>query len=71
MSLTIDIEPLSDVLGASVRGVDLTKPVDDRNADIIRDAFHRYSLLCFPGQELSADDQLRFAVMNSFSQCIR
>jgi taurine dioxygenase len=61
MSLTIDIEPLSDVLGASIRGIDLTKPVDDRTADSIRDAFHRYSLLCFPGQELSAEDQLRFA----------
>jgi len=61
MSLTIDIEPLSPILGASVRGIDLTKPVDDRTADTIRDAFHRYSLLCFPGQEISAADQLRFA----------
>ena len=61
MNLTIDIEPLSNVLGASVRGVDLTRPVDDRIADNIRDAIHRYSLLCFPGQKLSADDQLRFA----------
>ena len=61
MNLTIDIEPLSNVLGASVRGVDLTRPVDDKIADNIRDAFYRYSLLCFPGQKLSADDQLRFA----------
>ena len=61
MSLMIDVEPLSDVLGASIRGIDLTKPVDDRIADNIRDAFHRYSLLCFPGQKISADDQLRFA----------
>lgn len=61
MTLTIDIEPLSDVLGASIRGVDLTKPVDDRTADAIRDHFHRYSLLCFPGQDLSATDQLRLA----------
>ena len=61
MSLTIDVEPLSDVLGAAIRGIDLTKFVDDRIADNIRDAFHRYSLLCFPGQKISADDQLRFA----------
>ncbi|MDA1325547.1 MAG: TauD/TfdA family dioxygenase [Proteobacteria bacterium] len=61
MSLTIDIEPLSPILGASVRGIELTKPIDDRTADTIRDAFHRYSLLCFPGQEISAGDQLRFA----------
>ena len=61
MTLTIDVEPLSPILGASVRRIDLAKPVDDRTADTIRDAFHRYSLLCFPGQELSAYDQLRFA----------
>jgi taurine dioxygenase len=61
MSLTIDIEPLSEVLGASVRGIDLSQPVDDKMADNILDAFHRYSLLCFPGQKISAADQLRFA----------
>jgi taurine dioxygenase len=61
MSLTIDIEPLSPILGASVRGIDLAKPVDARTADVLRGAFHRHALLCFPGQEISADDQLRFA----------
>jgi len=65
MNTTIDIhvDPLSDILGASVKGVDLTKPVDDRTVDAIHDAFQKYSVLCFPGQELSADDQLRFAKM--------
>ncbi len=61
MTLTIDVEPLSDVLGASVRGVDLSKPVDDGTADALREIFLSYSILCFPGQKISADDQLRFA----------
>jgi len=60
-TINIEIEPLSDIVGAYVRGIDLSKPVDDRTADAMRDAFHKYGLLCFPGQELSADDQLRFA----------
>ncbi|MBT5455383.1 MAG: TauD/TfdA family dioxygenase, partial [Rhodospirillaceae bacterium] len=60
-TLTLEIEPLSPVLGASVRGIDLSKPVDDRTAEAMIDAFHKYSFLCFPGQEISADDQLRFA----------
>ena len=61
MTLTIDIDPLSPILGASVRGIDLSKPVDDRTRESILDAFHTYSFLCFPGQVISADDQLRFA----------
>lgn len=61
MTLTIDAEPLSDILGASVRGIDLSRPVDDATAAAIRDTFHRYSILCFPGQKISAEDQLRFA----------
>lgn len=60
-TLTLEIEPLSSVFGASVRGIDLSKPVDDRTAETIVDAFHKYSFLCFPGQKISADDQLRFA----------
>lgn len=61
MSLTIDIEPLSDILGATVRGIDWSKSVDEATVDAVRENFHKYHFLCFPGQDISADDQLRFA----------
>ena len=53
MSLTIDIEPLSPVLGAAIRGIDFSRSVDDRTVAAMLDAFHKYSVLCFPGQKIS------------------
>ncbi len=61
MTLTMDIEPLSPVLGASVRGIDLSKPVDKATQKMLYQAFVDHSVLCFPDQELAAADQLRFA----------
>ncbi len=60
MTGTIDIRPLSDVVGAIVEGVDLTRPLDDATADLLRDAFSRNSILCIRGQQLAASDQIRF-----------
>jgi taurine dioxygenase len=57
----IDVEPLSPVLGASVRGIDWRQPVDGETAKAVRDTFTRYSVLCFPDQKLSSEDQVRFA----------
>lgn len=59
----LQFEPLSPVLGARVKGVDLSKPVEAGTADAIRAAFLKYHVLCFPGQDLSIDDQTRFAGM--------
>lgn len=61
MVAVIDIEPLSPVLGAAVRGIDWRQPVDGETARMVRDAFTRYSVLCFPDQKISSDDQVRFA----------
>ena len=60
MTGTIDICPLSDVVGAIVEGVDLTRPLDDTTADLLRDTFSRNSILCIRGQQLAASDQIRF-----------
>jgi taurine dioxygenase len=57
----IEVEPLSPVVGAAIRGVDWRQPVDARTADSVRAAFTRYSILCFPGQKLTPEQQLRFA----------
>ena len=61
MTMTIDLEPLSPVLGASFRGIDLSKPVDQATQKMLYQAFVDHSVLCFPDQELAAADQLRFA----------
>ena len=61
MTLTLDIEPASAILGARVRGIDLREPTDDRTADLLREAFTRYGVLCFPDQKITPEDQLRFA----------
>jgi len=61
MSLTINIQPMSPVLGASIRGIDLSNPIDKASQEMLYQAFIDHSVLCFPGQKLTAKDQLRFA----------
>jgi taurine dioxygenase len=59
----VGIEELSPVLGARICGVDLHQPQDTATVQTIRDAFIRYSVLCFPDQKISSQDQVRFAAM--------
>lgn len=61
MALIIDTEPLSDVVGVRVSGVDFTQPIDGPTAEALRDLFARNSVLCVSGQRLAATDQIRFA----------
>lgn len=59
----IRVEPLSKQIGGRVTGVDLTKVLPEETISQIRDAFHAYSVLLFPAQEIGPDDQIRFAAM--------
>jgi len=61
MAITINIEPLSPVLGPSIQEIDLRKPVDSASQELLYKTFINHSVLCFPGQEITAKDQLRFA----------
>jgi taurine dioxygenase len=61
MPSSINIEPLSPVLGARITGIDLGKEQDDRTVQVMLDAFRDFHVLCFPAQEISPDDQVRFA----------
>jgi len=56
----ITIEPVSGTIGAVVRGVDLTGPLDDSTVAAIRKAFLAHHVLFFHDQDLSPDAQLRF-----------
>ena len=57
----IEIHPLSDALGAEIRGLDLTREIDDATFAVVDQAWRDHLILLFRGQDLSEDDQVRFA----------
>src|SRR5689334_3603 len=59
--LDIQVTPLSPACGAEISGVDLTRPLPPETVKAIRDAWNKYIVLVFRGQQVSQDDQLRFA----------
>ena len=50
----IAIEPLSDALGARIKGIDLAQALDAATFGRIEDALHRHCVIMFPGQNLTA-----------------
>lgn len=59
--MTIELHPASGHVGVEVRGIDLKAPIDDATAKALRAAFLEHHLLLFRNQDISADDQYRFA----------
>jgi taurine dioxygenase len=57
----ITVKPLSPACGAEISGVDLSKPLSRDEVEAIKDAWGRHLVLVFRGQQVSQDDQLRFA----------
>lgn len=55
------IKPLTDVLGAEILGVDLSKPPDGATKQRINQAFLDYKVLCFREQNLTQDEQVAFS----------
>ena len=55
------VVPLTQALGAEVRGVDVASGVDESSFDLIRDALHEYSVIVLRGQELTPQQQKEFA----------
>jgi taurine dioxygenase len=58
---TISVTKLHPVIAAEIRGVDLSKPVDGETMSRIKDAWAKHTVLVFRDQNLSEDDQRRFA----------
>lgn len=56
----IRIEPSGQACGASVTGVDLSKPLTPDKVAEIRAAWLKHHVLAFPGQQMSDDDLERF-----------
>jgi len=55
------IEPTGTVLGATVRGVDLSQPLDEPTFGRILVALGQHGVLRFPGQQLDLGDLKRFS----------
>ncbi|MFF5129330.1 TauD/TfdA dioxygenase family protein [Streptomyces syringium] len=55
------IEPVSPAIGARVLDIDLSQELTDEVWTAVHDAFHQYSVLVFPGQDLGVEQQKRFA----------
>lgn len=53
--------PLSDACGAMITGIDLNRPLEDQEVAFLQDAWNKHLVLVFRGQELSEEDQQRFA----------
>ena len=58
---TVEIRKLHPLIGAEIRGVDLSRPLDADTIRQIKDAWHAHTVLLFRDQKLSEDDQRRFA----------
>lgn len=56
----MEIVPLSPVIGAEVRGLDLREPLTPEQARAVLDAFATYHLLLFRGQDITPEQQDRF-----------
>lgn len=59
--MTIEIQPLSEALGAAVIGVDLSKPVDDETFEQIHDAHLEYAVVVFRDQDLTPEQHIAFS----------
>lgn len=59
--MAITVEPLSDACGAEIKGVDLRQELDPDTVAAIEQAFHEHIVVVFRGQDLSEEDQKRFA----------
>jgi taurine dioxygenase len=57
----IAVTKLHPHIGAQISGADLSRPLDRATLDQIRNAWHAHTVLLFRDQDLSEDDQRRFA----------
>jgi alpha-ketoglutarate-dependent taurine dioxygenase len=59
----IEVIPLSEHVGAEVRGVDLSQEVSPATREALYAAWLKHLVLVFRGQNLSSEDQKRFTLM--------
>ena len=57
----ITVTPLSPACGAEIGGVDLTRELSPATVQAIRQAWAEHLVLVFRGQDITQEQQLRFA----------
>ncbi len=57
----IEIVPSGAALGAEIRGVDLSMPMDDETSRMVEAAFNEHSVLCFRDQDLTPEQLIGYA----------
>lgn len=57
--MPVEVIPMHPVIGAEVRGLDLTKPVSDADKSAFKNAFEKHVVLVVRGQDLADADQVR------------
>ncbi|MEC8622247.1 MAG: TauD/TfdA family dioxygenase [Pseudomonadota bacterium] len=57
----IDTVPLHDAIGTEVRGIDLTKPLEEPTKQMLRELIGEYSILLIRGQDISEEQQFAYA----------
>jgi taurine dioxygenase len=58
---TIEVTPVTGVIGAQIEGVDLREPLTEQQRDDIHTALMRHYVVFFRDQDLTDDQQLAFA----------
>jgi len=61
MSVSFAVKPLSPACGAEIVGLDLSRNLPQQTIDEIRRAWNEYIVLVFRDQDITEDEQLRFA----------
>jgi taurine dioxygenase len=59
--MSMRIQPFDAILGATVHGLDLSKPLSDTEQEFVRHALANYGCLRFPEQSLQEKDMIQFA----------
>lgn len=58
--MNLEIVPAAAALGAEIRGVDLSKPLDDRTFAAIEHAYNAHGVIFFRNQRISPQQQVAF-----------
>ncbi len=60
-AMTFDTVPLTEWIGAEIKGLDLREVLDDPTIAALRQAWLRHHVLLFRGHDLNEAQQIRFA----------
>ena len=57
---TIEVEPITPVIGTEISGVDISKPLGNQTYQEIHDALMKHQVIFFRDQDMSLDEHKNF-----------